>query len=120
MTLYHCRPTAFTTALDIYLATSSPSLVSSPFECACVGSYAASCTGGANSSSCVCGVWMRACVCIAGAPPLPLPPPSLSPLRCQRRPREGTAPSSANHSPSAPHTAGATPLLLPPPSRSPL
>ena len=55
MTLYHCRPTAFTTALDIYLATSSPSLVSSPFECACVGSYAASCTGGANSSSCVCG-----------------------------------------------------------------
>eukprot|EP01047_Picozoa_sp_COSAG01_P142272 COSAG01_NODE_73487_length_244_cov_4.344828_1_plen_33_part_10 len=33
MTLYHCRPTAFTTALDIYLATSSPSLVSSPSEC---------------------------------------------------------------------------------------
>ena len=58
MTLYHCRPTAFTTTLDIYLATSSPSLVSSPFECACVGSYAASCTSGANSSSCVCGVWI--------------------------------------------------------------
>eukprot|EP01047_Picozoa_sp_COSAG01_P093457 COSAG01_NODE_24586_length_773_cov_35.455490_1_plen_97_part_00 len=51
MTLYHCRPTAFTTALDIYLATSSPSLVPSPFECACVGSYAASCTSGADTGT---------------------------------------------------------------------
>eukprot|EP01047_Picozoa_sp_COSAG01_P069249 COSAG01_NODE_10193_length_2224_cov_3.981176_1_plen_157_part_00 len=97
----HCRLSTFTPALT-YLATSS-SLVFTVRVCVrvCVGSYAASCTSGANSSSCVCGVWMRACVCIASAPPLPLPPPSLSPLRCQRHPREGTAPSSANHSPGA-------------------
>jgi hypothetical protein len=60
---------------------------------------------------------VRACVRVPsyGATPMPPPPPSRSPLRCQRRPREGTAPSnainsqraSANHSPSACLHAGA-------------
>ena len=54
MSLYHCRPTAFTTALT-YLATSSSLVFTVRVRVhVCVGSYAASCTSGANSSSCVC------------------------------------------------------------------
>eukprot|EP01047_Picozoa_sp_COSAG01_P067423 COSAG01_NODE_9520_length_2421_cov_17.671404_3_plen_208_part_00 len=115
MTLYHCRPTAFTTALDIYLATSPPSLVSSSFECACVGqgSYAASCTSGANSNSCVCGgECVRACVRVSQ--PQPQPPNAHAttstvaqpaPLPARRRRCHHTAPAPPPECRAAPSTA---------------